>query len=69
MTEAEKNSIKIVPLCHNIGRMISASGAIFLCSGLNTAFRQNYFVGAMVLWLLCACVDVWYIGKNNRYQY
>lgn len=69
LTQAEKAQIKIKPLCQNIGLMISASGIIFLLGGLSESFRNSYFVIAMVIWLISACVDVWYIGKNNRYQY
>ena len=52
MPQEEKEKIKIVPLCRNIGEVIALNGIIFLMRG----------------WLMIAGFDVWYIGKSNRYR-
>ena len=61
-------SIKISPLCRNIGEVIALNGIIFLLKGFWSGFSDHRFVGAMIAWLCLAGFDVWYIGKRKRYQ-
>lgn len=68
MPQEEKDKIKILPLCRNIGKIILLSGIIFLMKGLWTDFSNHWFVGSMVAWLMIAGVDVWYITKSERYK-
>ena len=67
MPQEEKDKIKMVPLCRNIGEVIALNGLIFLSKGLWPGFSNHWFVGAMVAWLIVAGFDVWYIGKSERY--
>lgn len=67
MPQQEKENIRIGPLCRNIGGIIALSGIIFLSKGLFPAFENRCFVAAMILWLILAGFDVWYINKSNRY--
>ena len=41
MPEEEKESIDIVPLCHNVGAIITLSGLIFLAKGVWIGFYQH----------------------------
>lgn len=68
MSQEEKEHIKIVPLCRNIGAIIGLNGIIFLTRGLGIDFEGRWFVATMVLWLVIAGLDAWYIGKSNRYR-
>lgn len=68
MPQSEKEKIKIIPLCRNIGEVIALSGIIFLLKGLWPGFENHWFVAAMIAWLVIAGFDVWYIGKSNRYR-
>ncbi len=68
MPKEEKDKIKIVPLCQNVGAIIALSGIIFLVKGLWHGFEGRGFVIAMVIWLVIAGLDVWYIGKSKRYR-
>lgn len=68
MPQAEKETIKILPLCCNIGAVILLSGVLFLVKGFWSGFSNRGFVAAMILWLIVAGFDVWYIEKSNRYQ-
>ena len=67
MSQAEKEKIRIVPLCRNIGKIIALSGIIFLIKGLWSGFENNWFVTAMIAWFIVAGSDLWYIEKSNRY--
>ena len=44
MTQEEKEKIKIVPLCRNIGEVIALNGLIFLLKGLWPGFENHWFV-------------------------
>ncbi len=68
MSEKERKEINIVPLCRNIGLVIVLSGIIFLVKGLWSGFSNSAFIIAMVVWLILAGVDVWYISKSKRYR-
>lgn len=68
MSEEEKRKIRIIPLCRNIGEVIALNGIIFLLKGLWSGFADNWFVYAVIVWLVIAGVDVWYIEKSNRYR-
>ena len=68
MPQEEKDKIKIIPLCRNIGEVIALNGIIFLMKGLWSGFSNHWFVCAMTAWLIVAGFDVWYIGKSNRYR-
>lgn len=67
MPQEEKEKIKIVPLCRNIGEVIALNGIIFLMKGLQPGFVDHWFVVAMIAWLIIAGFDIWYIEKSNRY--
>ncbi|MDD3184501.1 MAG: DUF3784 domain-containing protein [Anaerostipes sp.] len=67
MTDVEKEKVDIVPLCRNIGGVISLCGFIFLISGLWIAFKNHVFVWSMIIWLIVAGTDVYFIGKSKRY--
>lgn len=67
LTQQEKENIRIQPLCMNIGTIIIFNGFIFLMKGWLTEFRNQWFVVFMMIWLLIAGVDVWYITKSNHY--
>ena len=41
MTQEEKDKIKIVPLCRNIGEVIALNGLIFLLKGLWPGFEKD----------------------------
>ena len=68
MPEEEKRRVRILPLCRNIGWVISLSGVIFLLGGLWPGFLTHGFVGAMVAWLVAAGLDLLYIEKSHRYE-
>ncbi len=68
MSEEEKAQVKIGPLCHNIGNIIALSGIIFLLKGLWPAIFNQWFMYAIIIWLILAGFDVWYIGWSKRYR-
>ena len=68
MPQEEKEQIKILPLCRNIGGVIILSGIIFLLKGLWVDFSNHWFMGSMVAWLVVAGLDVWYMTKSQRYK-
>ena len=68
MPQEEREKIKIVPLCRNIGEIIALNGIIFLMKGLWSGFSNHRFVCAMIAWMIVAGFDVWYILKSNRYH-
>ena len=68
MPQEEKDKIKILPLCRNIGKVIILSGIIFLMKGLWIDFSNHWLVGSMIAWLMIAGLDVWYITKSERYK-
>lgn len=68
MPQEEKDKIKIIPLCRNIGEVIILSGIIFLMKVLSSDFSSHWFMGSMVAWLIVAGLDVWYITKSERYK-
>ena len=67
MSLEEKEKIKIIPLCHNIGAVITLSGVIFLMRDFLSVLAKNGFVAAMIAWLIIAMIDVWYIQNSERY--
>ena len=67
MWQEEKEKIKIVPLCRNIGEVIALNGLIFLLKGLWSGFENHWFVTAMIAWFIVAGFDLWYIEKSDRY--
>lgn len=68
MPQKEKEKINIVPLCRNIGEVIALSGVIFLIKGFWSSYVERWFTAAMIVWMLLAGFDVWYIGKSDRYR-
>ena len=68
MPQEEKNNLNIATLCRNIGAVIGLSGIIFLAKGLLGALSGRWFVIAMIGWLILAGLDVWYIGKSERFR-
>ena len=68
MPQDEKDKIKILPLCRNIGVVIILSGIIFLMKGLLPDFSNHLFVVSMTAWMIAAGLDVWYITKSERYK-
>lgn len=67
MSPREKDKIDIHPLCRNIGAVIALSGMVFLLKGLWSGFENRWFSVCMIVWLLGAGLDVWYITKSRRY--
>ncbi len=67
MPAAEKKTIRIKPLCRNIGAVIIACGAVFLAGGLSASFKDDVFIFAMLGWFVCTIADIWYIEKSRRY--
>lgn len=68
MPEADKEKIKIVPLCRNIGIMIAISGVIFILKGICPIFTDTVFTSTIIIWMVFAVVDVWFISKSGRYH-
>ncbi|MCD8328548.1 MAG: DUF3784 domain-containing protein [Ruminococcus sp.] len=68
MPDEEKKKIKIAPLCKNIGAMITLNGIIFVVKGFCTRFSDHMFTVAIILWIIVAGIDVFYISKSNRYS-
>lgn len=68
MPDEEKEKIDIVPLCHNVGAIITLSGLIFLLKGLWADFTGSWFTITMVVWFIVAALDLLYIEKSRRYQ-
>ena len=56
MPQEEKDKIKIIPLCRNIGEVIALNGIIFLMKGLWSGFPNHWFVCAMIAWLIVAAL-------------
>lgn len=59
----EKDKLRIIPLCRNIGGIITLNGVIFLVKGFLPLFSNHWFVSAMIVWMILAGLDVWYIEK------
>lgn len=68
MPEEEKESIDIVPLCHNVWAIITLSGLIFLAKGVWIGFTSTLFTLTMIAWFVVAALDLLYIEKSRRYQ-
>ncbi|MCD8366851.1 MAG: DUF3784 domain-containing protein [Clostridiales bacterium] len=68
MLEAEKEKIKIEPLCKNIGGMIALNGALFILRGACAGFSEAMFTYAIIVWMVLAGIDVIYISKSSRYK-
>lgn len=68
MPQEEKDKIKVLPFCRNIGEVIILSGILFFIKGLWADFSNHWFVGSMVTWLMIAGLDVWYMTKSTRYK-
>lgn len=68
MPQKEKDKLRIIPLCRNIGGIITLNGVIFLAKGFLPLFSSHWFVYAMIAWMILAGLDVWYIKKSNRYR-
>ena len=68
MPQEEKDKLRIIPLCRNIGGIITLNGVIFLVKGFLPLFSNHWFVSAMIAWMILAGLDVWYIEKSNRYH-
>lgn len=67
MPQEEKDKIKIMPLCRNIGKIITLNGVIFMIKGLYPGDENHWFVISMIIWLIIAGLDVMYITKSKRY--
>ncbi len=66
--EEEKAQIDIKGLCRNAGSVITLAGVITLAAGLNQKFRETYFVWLMIAWIIFCAVDVYQMGKKDRYK-
>lgn len=67
MPEEEKRKINILPLCMNIGEVITGCGIIFLVRGLWQGFTMHWFTVCILLWLVIAFADILFISKSKRY--
>ncbi len=65
--QEDKDKINIVPLCHNIGSVISLSGVLFFLRGIIAGLAGTPFTIIMLLWMVLAGADVYYIYKSGRY--
>lgn len=68
MSDTEKEKIKIEPLCRNIGVIIALNGIIFILKGFCAGFSDQFFTYAIILWIIVAGLDVFYISKSSRYK-
>lgn len=68
MTPAEKESIRIVSLCRNIGGVIALAGILLLLKGTLKFFTDPYFLFAVILWLIFAGGDAYWISKSGRFR-
>ncbi len=68
MPEDEKATVRIKPLCHNIGIVIVLCGVVFLASGIWTAFKENAFAWCMIGWMAACAADLVYIERGKRYR-
>lgn len=68
MTQEEKDAIPMHVLGHNIGTIISLCGLIFIINGIFEKYNRHFFIPSMVIWLVIAGVDVFYIGKSKKYN-
>ncbi|MCI7474531.1 MAG: DUF3784 domain-containing protein [Clostridiales bacterium] len=66
--QQQRAKMKIKPLRRNAGAMIALSGLIFGGKGVCSDLDDHWFVWAMILWLIAAGVDAWYLSKSGRYQ-
>lgn len=67
MPPQERDKLRILPLCRNIGAVIGLCGVVFLARGLWPGFAGRWFSAAMVVWFCVAGLDVRYIAKSGRY--
>lgn len=49
-------------------KVIALSGIIFLIKGFWSSYVERWFTAAMIMWMLLAGFDVWYIRKSDRYR-
>ncbi len=68
MPEEEKETIRIKPLCRNIGLMIMVCAVIFLVSGFWDVYKEHFFMWSMLAWMALCFADLFYIDKSKRYQ-
>ncbi len=68
MPEEEKATVRIKPLCHNIGIVIMLCGVVFLASGIWSAFKDNAFAWCMIGWMVACAADLVYIERGKRYK-
>lgn len=68
MPQEEKEKIKLLPLCCNMGAIGILSDVIFLRKGLWADFPNHWFVGARIAWLMMFRLDVWHRTKPARYK-
>ncbi len=69
MTHEEQSKIRIKLLCLNIGEVIILNGLIFFFKGIGGDFASQWFNIAIVIWMVIAAFDVWYISKNIKKYY
>ena len=67
MSEDEKKTIDINPLCFNIGAMIALAGLIFIISGFVLRYEHRFFIIGMIIYLILSGLDLYYIEKSGRY--
>lgn len=68
MTKEERERIKFMPLCRNVGTAVIICGAVFLLKGFWAGFENQWFTFAVILWLAAAVADLLYIEKSGRYK-
>ncbi len=68
MPKAEKEKIRIVPLCRNGGMLIGAMGLVFLGRGI-LELSARMFVGAFAIWLLVAFIDIFFVIEKKGIYY
>ncbi len=69
MSKEEQDSIRIRPLCRNMGLVVALCGLIFFLSGLWwETFMASVFIWAMIVWFILCGLDIFYIIKSGRYM-
>jgi len=67
MTDEEKRTVNIKPLCKNLSVMFFLAAAIFGIAGYSEWFRLSYFKWTMIGWIALCCADIVFINKSGLY--
>ena len=65
LSQEEKNEIPLKELSKNISILLFCCSILFFIAGFFSNFREHYFGIFMIIWLVAAGVDVYFIGKKK----